>query len=213
MRNRSKRNMRDDLAVVGVPMLLVLGAMAVVAWNAPSGPVGRLIADTPAREVPCVHLASGEAGLRVVGPTASVAQTESGLDYLARVDTGALRTSVHADTWTIDDEAETMLENIGRTIRFRLANRRGDEAWVETPITGVANVRTSEGEENRYLVDLTLNLQGVERTVEVTLNDRSRMTYALLLGRNYLRGVFAVDVSRPELAPTAEEGALLAVGG
>ncbi|MEM9352535.1 MAG: RimK/LysX family protein [Planctomycetota bacterium] len=213
MRIRSKRSVRDDLAVVGVPMVLLLGAMAVVSWVAPAGPSGRLIADTPEPDVSRLQLTAGEAGLRFVGPTASVAETESGLAYLARVDTGALRTSVHADTWTIESEAGSMHENIGKPISFRLANRRGDEAWVETPITGVVNVRTSEGEETRYLVDLTLNLQGVERTVEVTLNDRSRMTYALLLGRNYLSGAFAVDVSRPESVPHAEEGALLAVGG
>jgi hypothetical protein len=43
-------------------------------------------------------------------------------------------------------------------------------------------------------VPLTLRWKGVEKTVSVTLNDRNGMEYPLLLGRNFLRGDFVVDV-------------------
>jgi hypothetical protein len=43
----------------------------------------------------------------------------------------------------------------------------------------------------------------VEKKVLVTLNDREQMKYPLLLGRNFLRDDFLVNVSQgDELAPS-----------
>ena len=71
----------------------------------------------------------------------------------------------------------------------------------------MALIRTSEQEELRYMVPMTLQHAGVEREVLVSLNDRSQMNYAMLLGRNYLQGEFLVDVAR------VDEAKPLFVGG
>ena len=42
---------------------------------------------------------------------------------------------------------------------------------------------------------MTLIVEEVEREVLVSLNDRSRMSYTMLLGRNFLDGQFLVDVT------------------
>jgi hypothetical protein len=43
-------------------------------------------------------------------------------------------------------------------------------------------------------VMLPLEWNGVKKDVLVTINDRTDMDYPLLIGRNFLRGDFVVDV-------------------
>jgi len=43
-------------------------------------------------------------------------------------------------------------------------------------------------------VPLTFRWKSMEKEVLVTLSDRNHMEYPLLLGRNFLRGDFLVDV-------------------
>ena len=50
--------------------------------------------------------------------------------------------------------------------------------------------------EHRYKVRLSLRLDGHRKEVLVTLTDRTDMEYPLLIGRNYLRGDFMVDVDK-----------------
>lgn len=138
----------------------------------------------------------GDKSLRLVGPTAQVLEPESGLTFQARIDTGATRCSLHVVEWVIDDELPAMTDNLGKQIRFRMANRRGQTEWLTRDIAEVALIRTSEEEEMRYLVPLSLVIDGFEREVLVSLNDRSDMDFAMLVGRNYLDGEFVVDVSR-----------------
>jgi hypothetical protein len=131
---------------------------------------------------------------RIIGPTTIVAEAHSSLDFKARVDTGAMTTSVHVEEWAIEGESEKMDENIGKKIRFRMKNHKGESQWLESRIEEIGVVRTSEQEETRYKVQLTLCWNDVKKQVLVTLNDRSHMKYPMLLGRNFLEGDFVVDV-------------------
>jgi hypothetical protein len=149
---------------------------------------------TAASEVSRISL--GDKSLRLIGPIAQVVEPESGLTFQARVDTGATRCSLHVAEWIIEDEFPAMADNVGKEIRFRLANRCGQTEWLTRQVAEVALIRTSEQEELRYLVPLSLVLDGLEREVLVSLNDRSEMDFAMLVGRNYLDGEFVVDVSR-----------------
>lgn len=133
-------------------------------------------------------------GRIVLGPTAVVAEEQSGMPFVARVDTGAKTCSVHCERFEIDDASPAMEANIGKPIRVLLANKDGEATWIETTVLEVATIRTSERSEKRYKVELNLTVDGVAKPVLVSLNDRSRMTYAMLLGRNYLRDDFLVNV-------------------
>jgi hypothetical protein len=135
---------------------------------------------------------------RIIGPTTLVEEVESELDFKARVDTGAASTSVHVEEWAIEDESPTMEENIGKKIRFRIQNHRGESQWLESQIEAIGVVRTSEQQEERYKVELTLCVNDVRKPVLVTLNDRSHMKYPLLLGRNFLEDDFLVDVGQSQ---------------
>lgn len=132
---------------------------------------------------------------RVLGSVARVNEAESTLQFLARVDTGARTCSLHTAEKNVINGSEFMEDNLGKQVRFRIENRRGESQWIERTIADVREIRTSEGEEVRYLVPMTLTVDEVEREVLVSLNDRSRMSYSMLLGRNFLDGQFLVDVT------------------
>ncbi len=131
---------------------------------------------------------------RVIGATTSVLEKQSGLLFRARVDTGSKSCSLHIEEMKIDDEAEKMVENIGKVVHFRVKNGNSKSHWLEARIDGYVIIKTSDSRVRRYKVPLTLRWKGIEKTVLVTLNNRSGMKYPLMLGRNFLRGDFLVDV-------------------
>ncbi len=134
----------------------------------------------------------------MIGATAQVVEQSSGVVLTARVDTGARITSLHCaeKDLVIEDRSAIPEENRGKRARLRVHNKPGISSWVETRIHSLVEVCNAEHAEIRYCVELPLRYGGVERPTLVTLNDRSTMTYRLLLGRNFLRGNFLVDVAR-----------------
>ncbi|TWT95279.1 hypothetical protein Pla108_34230 [Botrimarina colliarenosi] len=168
--------MRGGLALLGISAI----GTAMIAWaNRPPS--------TPAT--------------MTIGPVAQITEVSSGVDFLARVDTGAAVSSIHCspDDCKIEDAAEDPRENIGKAVRLRVENRDGQRAWIETKIDDYAEVRSANGAEHRYRVRLPLKYGTVNKVAIVNLNDRSRMTYRMLLGRDFLAGHFVVDVSQSRL--------------
>lgn len=135
---------------------------------------------------------------QVIGAVATVEETQSDLEFTARVDTGATTSSIHVEEWKIADQAKEMTKNLGKKIRFLIKNEEGKSKWLERKITEISVIKTSEREETRYKVPVTLTCNGVKKKVLVSLNDRSHMKYPMLLGRNYLEGDFLVDVEIDE---------------
>ena len=69
---------------------------------------------------------------------------------------------------------------------------------VELSISVTTRARRNGEVDKRYKVLLTLKWNDVDKEVLVTLNDRADMEYPLLIGRNFLRGDFLVDVAMKE---------------
>ncbi len=134
----------------------------------------------------------------IIGATAVLTEASSELPFAARIDTGAASCSLHVEKVEIEDEAKKPLDNIGKSVRFQIKNEQGKSAWVESTIAGVVRVRSSalkDGEfDRRYKVRLTLKWGDFDKEVLVTLNDRTDMKFPLLVGRNFLRHDFLVDV-------------------
>jgi hypothetical protein len=131
----------------------------------------------------------------VIGATAMVHEAQSELEFQARVDTGARSCSLHVEEFVIDDEAETMNDNIGKEIRIKVTNHLGASQWIKSIVDCCTHVRTSDHIEERYKVPVSFRWNDFERIVLVTLNNRAKMNYPLLLGRNFLQSDFVVDVA------------------
>jgi hypothetical protein len=131
---------------------------------------------------------------RVIGATAMLLEKQSGLLFRARVDTGAKSCSLHVMEMTIDDEEEKWVDNIGKVVRFKVKNGSEETHWLDGRIAGYVIIKTTDARVRRYKVPLTLRWKGIEKKVLVTLNNRNGMEYPLLLGRNFLRDDFLVDV-------------------
>jgi hypothetical protein len=138
-----------------------------------------------------------ELAVRMIGATALVTEMSTGLPLPARVDTGATCCSIHCAKFEIKDAAEDPKTNIGKLVRFMIQppDGKGEGEWVESKIVDHVKIRTSEREDERYKVQLKLKVEDVEKKVLVTLNDRENMKYPVLLGRNFLRDDFLVNVS------------------
>jgi hypothetical protein len=136
----------------------------------------------------------------VIGATATITEESTGIAFSARIDTGAKSCSLHVEKMEIEDESPKRLQNIGKKVRFLIKGDNGKSEWIETTIAGAVRVKSSvfkKGEfDRRYKVLLTLRWKDFEKEVLVTLNDRTDMEYPLLIGRNYLRGDFLVDVAK-----------------
>jgi hypothetical protein len=130
----------------------------------------------------------------VLGATALVTEVESRLAFDARVDSGAKSCSIHANEVRVIDASERMEDNVGKPVRFRISSADGKHVWLERTIAEVVYVKNSSRAELRYKVPMTLRCEGKEKRVLVSLNDRSQMNHALLIGRNFLADDFLIDV-------------------
>lgn len=143
--------------------------------------------------LPLVSIQVGaESQKQIVGATEVVFVTDANLLFNARVDTGAKTSSIHAEKIELDLLGDPQ----GKPISFYLVTKEGQFRRVETRVTSVVKVRTSEHTELRYVVPLLIKWNDSVRTVSVTLNDRRSMDYRLLLGRNWLHGHYLVDVDK-----------------
>jgi len=136
-----------------------------------------------------------ESTIRRIGPVATVTEVSSGLPFPARVDTGATSCSIHYEAIKIEDPSESPKDNVGKPVHILVKSPDGKSQWIDAKIADHVIVRTSNDEDERYKVKLKLRWEDVEKKVLVTLSDREKMKYPVLLGRNFLRGDFLVDVN------------------
>ncbi|WP_299569524.1 RimK/LysX family protein [uncultured Shewanella sp.] len=133
---------------------------------------------------------------KFIGPTAGISIVESGLIFDTRIDTGAVENSLHAVNLRINDEDKANMENnVGKDVTFTTMNEKGETVDVTARIHSTSLIRNAQGSEIRYMVTLTIGEPGEEFKVDVNLRDRSKMTYKLLIGRNWLQGHYIVDVN------------------
>lgn len=126
-----------------------------------------------------------ESDKQIIGPTATVEIKEAGIKFKGRVDTGAATTSINATVLFVKD---------GK-VKYTITNKELEIVTLISDIEEVRTVRNAESSEQRYYVYLTLVYKSTERKILVNLNNRSKSTYKILLGRNWLKGHYVVDVS------------------
>jgi len=107
----------------------------------------------------------------------------------ARIDTGAATTSIDARNIKIKDDG---------MVEFCLPKKYGGLKLC-LPIVDWRTVKSAAGDNKRPVVEMEMCMGSMRFREQVNLNDRSKMEYPLLIGRNVLKNNFIVDVSRKNL--------------
>ncbi len=122
---------------------------------------------------------------------------EAALEFSARFDTGATISSINArDIEVVGGSGTPQRSDKGKRVRFTVENAAGQNARVEATVDQVRGIATADCRELRYHVYLTVVYGGASYRLLMNLNDRRDSKDKLLLGRNWLRHGFVVDVSR-----------------
>jgi len=135
-----------------------------------------------------LYLTGACAGPVVVGAVERVRIVDANLELVARIDTGAAASSLHAEEIEVEWDR----------VNFVLPGPDGVRRKMSAPIADHAWVLTTHGRDLRPRVALQIEMGGVRKRVLVSLRDRSRMQYKMLVGRDFLTGNFVVDVARGE---------------
>jgi hypothetical protein len=141
---------------------------------------------------------SRELAEETIGWREWVGLPELGINQIkAKVDTGARTSAIHAF------KVMTEERNDGLWVRFGMhPDQRSEEAvvWCEARVKDSRTVRDSGGhEEERLVIETTLQLGPRTWPIEATLTSRDNMGFRMLLGRTAIRGLYAVDPGRSYL--------------
>jgi hypothetical protein len=127
----------------------------------------------------------------IIGAAEEVQLPDQKISLNARIDTGATTTSINAQNIK-------KFERDGKNwVKFEIHNETGKVASLEKPVSRMVNIKRHGAEDQiRYAVKLKLKLGKVNIVSEVTLADRSKFTFPLLIGRSFLTDMAIVDVSK-----------------
>lgn len=131
----------------------------------------------------------------VIGWNEYVDLPEWGIHGLrAKVDTGARSSALHVEDIEVLPHGRVAFD----VILHR--QKRERRVRVETAIRRRARVRSSTGHRNeRIFVATEVAIGPVRRTIELSLVDRERMIFRMLLGRSALAAHFLIDVGHRQL--------------
>lgn len=131
----------------------------------------------------------------IIGGLESIELPELGIqDLQVRVDTGAKTSSLHVDH--ISKSIVDGVHCVEFDIHPDLHNVKHIKKCI-VPISDMRNVKSSNGtSEPRYVIQTPVVLGKEQWMIEITLTDRSDMSYLMLLGREALGSRFLVDSSK-----------------
>ena len=134
----------------------------------------------------------------VVGAVEKVLITPPGEVLSARIDTGAVTSSLDAS------DIELFERNGHDWVRFMIINpKTNKEFTLERRILRKVKIiqAVTDDVERRPVVELVVTIGKTTQRAEFTLSDRKHMEYPVLIGRNILMDMMVVDVSRSHIVP------------
>ena len=126
----------------------------------------------------------------IIGQIENVRLVPPNVILKARIDTGAQTTS-------IDARNITPFERDGKQwVRFICVSGEKEHTLERKVIKIVQIKRHGKESQDRYVINMRIILGNVSQLIHVNLNDRAAYTYPVLIGRNFLRDYFIVDVAK-----------------
>jgi hypothetical protein len=115
---------------------------------------------------------------------------EASLIMLAKLDTGADTSSIHAR------QLQEFVKDGAPWVRFEIRNFQGEVREITAPVVRVAKIKRPSGPaQRRIVIKLGLCLGDMFQEEFVSINDRTKFDYQFLLGRSFLAGNAIVDPS------------------
>lgn len=137
---------------------------------------------------------AADAKKTVLGRVERIALPKYGISFETRIDTGAHSCSLH-----VINQKITKVDDVDY-IEFDTEDSEGKRYHIKTRVHRESLIRSTAGETTtRYVIREEVKLGKVTKEVNINLNDRTELKYNFLLGRNFLRGDFVVDVARSHL--------------
>jgi hypothetical protein len=139
---------------------------------------------------------------KIIGYLECVCLPEWDISCIAKVDTGACSSTLHAKE--IEVYRQSKEERIRFLVDFPSSNPPISQR-CDSKLMGQKRITSSNGQiSTRYVIETRLLISGEIATIEANLSDRTTMTYPMLVGREALAGRFLID---PELTSGATETA------
>jgi hypothetical protein len=119
-------------------------------------------------------------------------------DIDAKIDTGAYTSAIHCHSIKVIDKGGE------QRVRFSLldpSHPSYNNKKFTLPIYRKRRIKNSFGQvEERYIIKTKILLFGELSNIELSLTDRSKMEYPVLLGRKVLHNRFLVNVTQTNLS-------------
>lgn len=137
--------------------------------------------------------------LKTIGRRDKIDLPELGLfDIEAKIDSGAFGCALHCH------EMEEVYKNGKKILRYKLLDPGHpiyNNKQQETSFFGTKKVKSSNGQfEDRYTIQTEIVLFSKSYNLEFSLTNRNEMKYPILLGRQFLKNRFVVDVAVKDLS-------------
>ncbi|MGF1688931.1 RimK/LysX family protein, partial [Photobacterium japonica] len=115
-----------------------------------------------------------------------------GMRFPAKLDTGADISSMDAT------DIKNFRKNGKSMVTFTYRNHQGAKRTLTREVVRIMKIKARDGEHgsSRPVVNMTVTLGDMTHTVAVNLRDRSRFTYSMILGKNFLRHNMVVSSDR-----------------
>lgn len=125
-------------------------------------------------------------------------------DLQIRIDTGAKTSSLHVDE--IKKERREGKLGVAFTLHPDIYDVDAiTRCWA--PISDVRRIKSSNGAvDQRLIIKTKMVMSTVEKEIEITLSNRSDMSYLMLLGREGMGADFLVDPSQTFIISDITEG-------
>lgn len=134
-------------------------------------------------------------GKLVLGFSETGTLTDYGLDMEAKIDTGAVHTSLDARNY------EFFERDGKRWVRFDIPRTSKGNVKMELPVKDTILIkRPGEEPQERPVVMMNIRIGNITQLLKITLNDRTRFDFPLLIGRDFLRDMAVADVGKNHIA-------------
>ena len=128
--------------------------------------------------------------MKIIGRIETMSFDKWNIDDLpVKIDTGAYTSSIHC---------KHIIEEDG-ILKFKLLcpkTKQYNNSLISTSHYEVKKIRSSNGTvQKRFIVDASVVFFGKNYKIKLSLSDRGKMNYPVLIGRRFLNKKFIVDVS------------------